>query len=73
MIDRSDVGVGVFSNIVNVSMTPREVFLDFGMIAPPTSVLGGEGEVTLVGRVVLTKEHAMELRDVLARTLEQAK
>ncbi len=72
MIDRNNVGTGVFSNTVNLSMTPQELFLDFGLIAPPTSVFGGENDVTLVSRVVLTKQHALQLRDALTRTLEGA-
>ncbi|HVW66248.1 MAG TPA: DUF3467 domain-containing protein [Candidatus Peribacteraceae bacterium] len=73
MIDRSDVGCGVFSNTANVAASAHEVFLDFGLIAPPTSIFGGENEITLVTRVILTKEHAIQLRDALSRTIEQEK
>lgn len=71
MIDRNNVGIGVFSNTVNVSMTPGEVFLDFGLLSPPTTHFGGPDDVSLVSRVVLTKEHALQLLDVLKKTLGQ--
>jgi len=71
MIDSKNIGVGVFSNIVNIALTPNEVFLDFGVVVPPV-VGSSEGDVTLVSRIALTKAHAAELRDVLTTTLEQA-
>ena len=68
MNDESNVGAGVFSNIVNLSMTPREVFLDFGLGVPDSP--SGKSKVNLMSRLILTKEHALELRDVLNRSLK---
>jgi hypothetical protein len=69
MIDRNNIGT-TFSNIVNVSSTTNEVFLDFGLIAPATSIFGGAGDVTLVSRVILTKEHASQLVDTMAKAIQ---
>lgn len=68
MHDEIGIGAGVFSNVVNVSITPREVFLDFGVGVPDPST--GTSKVNLVSRVILTKGHALELRDVLIRSLK---
>lgn len=70
LVDTRDIGPGVFSNTVNVSVTPGEVFLDFGLIAPNTSLFGEEGGA-LVSRVVLTKQHALNLAEVIRRTIEE--
>lgn len=69
LVDQSNIGPGVFSNTVNVSVTPGEVFLDFGLIAPNTSVFG-DGSGVLVSRVVLTKDHAKSLSEVLKNAVE---
>lgn len=64
-----EIGKGVFSNTVNIACSPREVFLDFGLVAPDGS--GGTSvKAALVSRVILSKEHALEFRDVLNRSLE---
>jgi len=68
MHDESKVGAGVFSNIVNLSVTPREVFLDFGLVVPDS--LSEKSKVNLMSRIILTKEHAIEFRDVLNRSLK---
>lgn len=67
MKDPLGVSGGVFSNVVNLSLSPREVFLDFGLATPEVN---GETNVNLMSRIILTKEHALELRDVLAKTLK---
>lgn len=69
MLDENRIGAGVFSNIANVSISPREVFIDFGLASP--ELIAGSQKVTLMSRVILTKEHAMELRDVLSQSLEK--
>ena len=68
LVDQSGIGPGVFSNMANVSATPSEVFLDFGLIAPNTSVFGDTNGV-LVSRVVLTKEHALNLSEVIRKAV----
>ncbi len=69
LVDQSNIGPGVFSNTANVSVTPNEVFLDFGLIAPNTSVFGDANGV-LVSRVVITKDHARNLAEVLRKAIE---
>jgi hypothetical protein len=68
MSDSNNVGSGVFSNKINVALTPRELFIDFGvmLLENPNTM---KHKIELVSRVILTREHALELRDILNRTL----
>ena len=70
MVDDKDIGPGAFSNVANVAATKREVILDFGMSVPVYGQ-GTDTKVVLVSRVTLTKDHAIELRDALTRTIER--
>ena len=56
---------GVFSNIAQVNATPREVVLDFAFLQPNTN------QAVIVSRVILTKEHAFELKKVLENVLRK--
>ncbi|RLA05872.1 MAG: hypothetical protein DRQ54_07490 [Gammaproteobacteria bacterium] len=54
-----------FFNVMRVSGTNREVFLDLGQ-------LGGQGSVSsLVGRFVTTKEHLRDMITAMQTTLDQ--
>jgi hypothetical protein len=70
MIDSNNIGAGVFSNIVNMHLSPREVIFDFGVALPPSPA--SDGSVVLVSRVFLTIEHAKEFKTVLEETLKRS-
>jgi len=55
---------GVFSNVARVNLTSREVVVDFAFVDPNTN------EGILVSRVILTKDHAVELKNVLEKVLK---
>lgn len=57
---------GVFSNTAKVNVSQREVVIDFALLEPNV-----KGSAVLVSRVILTKEHAVELKNVLAKSLKQ--
>ena len=61
----SNIQGGVFSNIAHVSASQREVVIDFAFLQPDMS------QAVIVSRVILTKEHAFELKKVLENVLKK--
>ncbi len=71
MDDPNQLSSGTFSNIINVSVTSNdEVFLDFG-VAIPNTIGKTSANINLVSRIILTKKHAMDLNEVLMKSLAQ--
>jgi hypothetical protein len=60
----SDVRLGRYSNLVNLTHTAEEVILDF--------ILNRGGQLELVSRVVLSPAHARRLADVLSKSVTAA-
>ena len=56
---------GVFSNVARISISPREVIIDFAFVEPNVN------QAILVSRVILTREHAFELKNLLNKLLSQ--
>ena len=61
-----DVQKGVFYNMAKVSANSREVVIDFAFADPVIP-----DQALLVSRVILTKEHALELKNVLNNFLDK--
>lgn len=60
---------GIFSNSVSISLSQREVFLDFKLIGPDEKNVNNLKQKTIT-RIILTKEHALEFKNVLSKTLK---
>ena len=56
---------GVFSNAARVNITAREVVIDFAFMEP-----NNPNQAILVSRIILTKEHTLDLKNVLERVLK---
>ena len=57
--------IPIFSNVVRVDATKREVIIEFAYIQPNTN------KGILLSRVALTPEHAKSLKGVLNQLLEK--
>ena len=60
-----NIRAGAFSNLASINATNTEVTIDFAHIPPA----GDEG--MLVGRIILTPEHAIKFKDVLVGVLDK--
>lgn len=56
--------IGVFSNIAQISSTDEIIIIDFAFVLPNSR------KGNLVSKVIITKEHAKDLKRILSNNLK---